>query len=355
MSHRIVIWGPGQVGRSVLRSALTDPAYEVLAVKARRERPDGIRGIPVVTTTDAVIELEPDCVVLTPAAMTIFSGLDDDVMRLLDAGINVVATAAYHSPSAVNVFSAQRATATQLIEAAERGGSTLHGTGVHPTFMVERVILTLAQAMEEVDHIRFIEAANFSKAPDTMWGGLGALGMGKPLDEVNSDHLVAMGGDIYYGDVIVNVATELFDAAPGDVRVERSFRGIPVDHDVMIGSTEIAAGTAGAVHLIHRGYIGDHHFFTNEECWYLGGAVTYRGDDLPFGGFKGDASYTAEITGEPTPMRLQLEYDPVDGGPDPITTGSVRAVLAAIPAVIEAEPGILVDDSRPHYRHHQPR
>lgn len=354
MPHRIVIWGPGQVGRSVLRSALSDPSFEVLAIKARRERPDGIRGVPVVTTTDAVIELEPDCVVLTPAAITIYKGLDDDVMALLDAGINVVSTTAYHSPSAVNFMSSKRATATQLIDAAERGGATLHGTGVHPTFMVERVIMTLAQAMHEVEHIRFVEAANFSGAPDTMWGGLGALGLGKPLDEVGPDHPVAMGGDIYYGDVIVNVAEALFDAAPDDVRVERSYRGVPTDRDVMIGSTEIAAGTAGAVHLVHRGYLGDHHFFTNEECWYLGDAVTYRGDDLPFGGFKGDASYTAEITGSPTPMRLQIEFDPTTGGPDPITTGSVRAVLAAIPAVIEAEPGILVDDVRPHYRHHVP-
>lgn len=354
MSHRIVIWGPGQVGRAVLRSALTDPNLEVLAVKARRERPDGMRGVPVVTTTEAVLQLEPDCVVLTPAAVTIYKGLDDDVITLLEAGINVVSTTAYHSPSAINFLSPRRATVSDLIRAAERGGATLHGTGVHPTFMVERLVLTMAQMLEQVDHIRFVEAADFSGAPDTMWGGLGALGLGRPLDEVASDHPVARGGDLYYGDVIVNVAAALWDAAPSEVRIERSYRGVPAEHDVSVAGSEIAAGTAGAVHLVHRGYLGDHHFFTNEECWYLRDACTFRGEDLPFGGFRTGASYTAEITGRPTPMRTQIEFDPMSGGPDPITTGSVRAVLAAIPAVIDADPGILVDDVRPRYRHHIP-
>ena len=76
---------------------------------------------------------------------------------------------------------------------------------------------------------------------------------------------------------------------------------------------------------------------------------------LPFGGFRTGASYTAEITGRPAPVRTQIEFDPTTSGTDPITNGSVRAVLAAIPAVCAADPGLLVDDARPRYRHHHPR
>ena len=49
-------------------------------------------------------------------------------------------------------------------------------------------------------------------------------------------------------------------------------------------------------------------------------------------------------------MRTQLEFGIGSGHTNPITTASVRAVLDAIPAVVAAEPGILVDDVGPHYR-----
>lgn len=350
MTHRIAIWGPGHVGRAIVRAAHADPNFEVVIVKGRREKERPDLGVPVTTSKQEVLDLGLDCVVVTPAASAIFRGLDDDVIDLLESGTNVVSTAAYHSPWMSNWASADRAGAARLLEACRRGSTTLHGTGVHPSFMVERLVLTLCQAFDEVRHIRFVEAADFQGAPGDMWGGLAALGFGVEVDDLTAGHPIAMGGDLYYGDVIGNVAHELYGADFTDVRVERSFRGIPCEADVLIGGDTIRAGTAGAVHLVHRGYLDDHHFFTNEECWYLGDACTFRGDDLPFGGFTTAASYTIEISGDPADARTQIQFEPRSRGADPITTGSVRAVLAAIPAVCASEPGILFDDVRPHYR-----
>ena len=236
------------------------------------------------------------------------------------------------------------------MDACRRGNATLHGTGVHPTFMVERLALTMCQLMDEVRHVRFVEAADFSGAPDDMWGGFSALGLGLDVREITDTHPVAMGGDIYYGDVIGNVAHALYGAAATDVRVERSFRGVPCERDVIVGNTTVRAGTAGAVHLVHRGCLGDRHFFTNEECWYLREACECRGEDLPCGNVRKGASYTIEIDGDPANLRSQIELAPSGGGTDPITNGSVRALLAAIPAACEADQGILFDDVTPHYR-----
>jgi 2,4-diaminopentanoate dehydrogenase len=126
---------------------------------------------------------------------------------------------------------------------------------------------------------------------------------------------------------------------------------LPARHDATVGSTIIKAGTAAAIHLTHRGYIGDHHFFTNEECWYLAPELVYRGDDLPFGGFTSNICYTLVLSGDPADLRAQIEFGFTDAHTNPITNASVRAVLNAIPAVCDAEPGILVDDPNPHYRH----
>lgn len=350
MGYRVGVWGPGHVGRAVIRAVQADPAFDLEIVKARRDKERPFTGVAVTTSKDDVLALGLDCVVVTPAAVAVFKGLDDDVIDLLESGTNVVSTAAYHNPWMPNWAAGNRASAERLLEACRAGGTTLHGTGVHPSFMVERLVLTLCQAVDTVRHVRFVEAANFQGAPGDMWGGLAAMGFGVELDRLTADHPVAMGGDLYYGDVIGNVARELFGADPSEVRLERSFRGVPAASDVPVGNETIRAGTAGAVHLVHRGYLGDDHFFTNEECWYLRDACTFRGDDLPFGGFGTDAGYTIEITGDPADVRTQIEFGPTRRGTDPITTGSVRAVLAAIPAVCRAEPGILFDDVSPHYR-----
>ena len=109
MPYRIAVWGPGHVGRSVIRAAKAHPDFEVVIVKARRDpdRPDF--GVPVTTSKDEVLALDLDCVVVTPAAAAIFKGLDDDVIALLKSGKSVVSTAAYHNPWMPNWASSGRA------------------------------------------------------------------------------------------------------------------------------------------------------------------------------------------------------------------------------------------------------
>lgn len=397
-------------------------------------------GVRATTSKAEILALDADCVIVTPQPRAIVEGLDDDVIDLLESGKNVVTSAAYHNVSMPNwMVSAQtptallreiaatggiasnrnealalranrwlmqaahsrplrrlapplldlalaplmqrifplRASAARLQAACRKGGVSLHGTGVHPTFMAERVGMTLARTLEEVSHMRFVEAADFSYSPDGMWGGLHALGFGRPLHELDESFLIAKAGDFYYGDVIGNAAHLLYGVDNSKVRVERSFRGIAADHDFHVGSTRIRRGTAAALHMTHKGYIGDHHFFTNEECWYLGPDREYRGDALPFGGFTTPVSYTIEITGKPSTLRMQLgmagtgEMAAMMSSPrnatatlrsesgqearrrgltNPITNATAMAILDAVGPVCAAAPGVVIDDMRPAWR-----
>lgn len=358
---RIVVWGPGEVGGAVIRAAAANPNFELVGAKVHHRKKHGRDlgelariaplGVTATDDLDDILALDADCVVVTPAPAAVLSGLDNDVIALLESGKNVVATAAYHNVSMPNWLTPFRKAPEQLLAACLAGGTTLHGTGVHPTFIVERLAMTMVKALSSVRHVRSVEAVDFSRAPDSMWGGLSALGFGSELDALSPQSQVARGGDIYYGDLTGNVAHALFGATNTDVRVETSLRGIPADRDATVGNTVIKTGTAAALHLTHRGYLDDHHFFTNEECWYLGSEVIYRGDDLPFGGFNSEICYTLVISGEPADLRAQLEFGLAIGHTNPITTASVRAILDAVPAVCAAEPGILIDDVGPHYRH----
>src|SRR6195952_194483 len=364
-------------------------------------------GVTATTSKQEILALDADCVIVAPQFTAALEGLDDDVIDILESGKSVVTTAAYHNvtlpnwhnsartpterlrvisrlgaarnaserrqlaairaltaapaldwltnPILASVADKQvpaRATPERLLPGWRRGNSSLHGAGVHPTFMVARLMMRMCAALDSVSHVRFVEALDFSYAPDGMWGGLDVLGFGRDLAEIDDEFLLAKAGDFYYGDLTGNVGHTLFGVGSDEVRIERSLRAIPAKHDFHVGSTTIRKGTAAVMHMSHRGYRSDgHHFFTNEECWFLGRDHRFHGDAIPFDELPDTGGYSFEITGEPATIRGQLSYD---GDPEttanPITAASVRMLLDAIPRLCTGEPGIVIDDSTPKYR-----
>jgi hypothetical protein len=447
---RIVIWGPGEVGGAVARAAFSRKDIEVVGAKVFSPHKHGRDlgelvgtapiGVKATLSTDEILALKPDCIVMAPHPRAIAEGLDQDVMLLLNSGINVITSAAYHNVSQKNWnASAQspaallrevsntrgiarnrresfalsllnagvsfmdsapttrvvtplvnkilkpalrkyiRATPSAIQSACEVGNASLHGTGVHPTLMAERVAMSLAALVEDVRHVRFIEACDFSYTPDGMWGGLNVLGFGRPVDEIDRKFVIARVGDLYYGDVIGNVAHILYGLSNDQVRVERSFRALPAERDFKVGSTVIRKGTAAALHMVHKGYVGENHFFTNEECWYLGPERVFRGDHLPFGNFKTPISYTVEVASAVQKASMQLsmagtgrinelmndataanatadqrcatgQQVRAEGLTNPITNATAMAVLDAIVPICDIEAGVVIDDVRPGYR-----
>jgi 2,4-diaminopentanoate dehydrogenase len=369
----------------------------------------GIGPIGVIATNSKqeILALDADCVIVAPQFTAVLEGLDDDVIDILESGKSVVTTAAYHNVSLPNWHNSARtpterlraisrlgaarnaserrqlaairaltaapaldwltnpilasiadkqvparATPDRLLQACRRGDSSLHGAGVHPTFMVERLMMRMCAALDSVSHVRFVEALDFSYAPDGMWGGLDVLGFGRDVADIDGEFLLAKAGDFYYGDLTGNVGHSLFGVGSDDVRIERTLRAIPAKHDFQVGSTTIRKGTAAVLHMTHRGYRGDgHHFFTNEESWFLGVDHKFHGDAIPFAELPDTGGYSFEITGEPATIRGQLSYD---GDPEtaanPITAASVRMLLDAIPGLCTGEAGIVIDDSTPKYR-----
>lgn len=414
---RLVIWGPGEVGGSTLRAAHADPRFEIVGVKvfsphkAGRDAGEvvGIDPIGVTTTTskEEILALDADCVIVTPLPRTIMSGLDDDVVDLLESGKSVVTTAAYHNvaqrnwlnsattPSArlrtlagikgaaqsraeevqlavgrlltavpaldvltdpilrkaVDTVSPPRATPQRLIDACRRGNSVLHGTGVHPTYMVERQVAQLARLVPDVQHIRFLEAIDFGLAQEGMWGGLRMWGFGEDPSEIDSESLLAYAGDFYYRDLVSNVGHEIFGLDPEDIRFERSLRGIPARSDIHVGGIDVRAGQVGALHLRHSGYLPDGRcFFTNEECWYLTPEnATYGDEGLPYDTMPRHGGHAYEIRGANSRLSGQISGTLRSVSDNAVTGASVQVMLAAVEAVCTSEPGILIDEAIPSY------
>ena len=136
-------------------------------------------GIVATNDADALIALEPDCVVYAASGPERDAGAVPDYVKLLDAGINVVSTTStsliypptYYSPD-------WRA---QLEAAAEAGGASFYGSGIFPGFGSDQLALLLATQSKKITCIKATEIALNDHYPvaDIMMNG---LGFGHPLD-----------------------------------------------------------------------------------------------------------------------------------------------------------------------------
>jgi 2,4-diaminopentanoate dehydrogenase len=354
--YRVIVWGPGHIGAAALRELIQRPEFEVVGVKVYSDSKHGVDagtlvglepiGIPATTRRDDILALDADCVVFTPRPLDAEAN-DRDAIDILRSGKNVVTTWNYHYPPMRGGGLGDR-----LEEACRAGGVTVHGTGVHPSFMVERLVITLTGLLLDVEHLRFVEAVDVSGA----LAGMGTeivtgVGFGRDPAAFGPDDIGTLLAGPYYRDVIGYVGKKLFGADPDEIRIEHEFTGAPAACDMDLGWLRITKGTAATISHVHRGFIGDHHFFTNEEHWYLGPDERYLGTGkVPFGGFEGSSNYIVEIDGRPGRISLQMDMEATVPGDTPVITWcSVVPLIQAIIPVCHAEPGVLHPDARPHF------
>jgi 4-hydroxy-tetrahydrodipicolinate reductase len=357
--HRLIFWGPGHIGGAVLREVLQQHAdeYEVVGARVYSPAKDGRDigelvglepiGVAATTDADAILALEADCVVYTPQPLDP-PQVTADAIALLRSGKNVVTTTTFHFPLLQGTEYVER-----VQEACRAGEATVHGTGVHPNFMVERLVMTLTGLFTDVRHIRLVEACESSKALAEMAPEfLAVIGFGQPLEQITPAGLGAMLVNPYYHGVIAYTANALYGAEPGDVRFEHEHFALPADRDYAFPNVTIAEGTAMTLVHVHRGYLGDHHFFTNEEYYYVGEEHRTVGPQgPPFGPYRGDSNYVVEVQGEPNSLSLQLDFEATRDDEVPVVTYlSVVPLLQSIRTTIDAEPGILHSQVEPHFR-----
>ena len=134
MTTRVVQWTTGNVGQRSVRAVVAHPDLELVgcyawsADKVGRDVGElcGIDPVGVAATddVDALLALRPDCVVYNPMWPDV-----DELVRILEAGVNVVSTAAFINGRGLG------ADRDRIVDACERGGSSMFGTGISPGFV----------------------------------------------------------------------------------------------------------------------------------------------------------------------------------------------------------------------------
>ncbi len=131
--YRVVQWTTGNVGKSSVEAIAKNPNYDLIGLyawskdKVGKDAGElvGIDPLGVMATNDvdALLALKPDVVVYNPMWIDV-----DELVRILEAGVNVVASASFITGDNLGDGKAK------LEEACMRGGSTLFGSGVSPGF-----------------------------------------------------------------------------------------------------------------------------------------------------------------------------------------------------------------------------
>lgn len=332
---RVIQWATGSMGKTCLRAVLDDPRFELVGLFvynpakvgadageiARR----GATGVGATDDIEAILALDADVVLHCPMLPSPYDGHDRDVKRLLESGKNVISINNYFRPSALGA-----AYAADLEISAQRGGATLAGVGVNPGWIGEKVAAAVASVSLRLDAIRVGEVVDCSGIPNAAYV-FGALGMGADPASVDlKDGPLARTFTAMYAQTVTALAQKLGIALDG---VEADHAVTMADRDLDVRAGVVRAGTVAATTWRVHGMVGGDRRITHDVNWVM---------DMSLPAFAGKPHWEIELTGRPG---LRLSMDLVETPEEGVRTKPEQyavagAVLAAIPQVVAAQPGL---------------
>ena len=332
--RRVVQWTTGNIARQAVRGVLARPDLELVGVyaysaaKVGRDVAElcGLEapvGVLATDDIDALLALEPDCVVYTPLHADV-----DELVRLLGAGVNVVTTAELLTGRSLDAD--QRA---RIESACVEGGATFFGTGMNPGW-TELLAGVAAGIGVGVRHVRVSESVDVSLfAGDPNFDH---FGWGRPAGD--PDHAADVEVAARTFGEGADVMARILHVDEPELVCSVGFAHATTDLD--LPGRPIAAGTVAGIDLRWEVLAGGvpvaelHSRFVMTDQLDTGWTVEH--------------GYKVEVDGDPrVVLRLEIWPDLDDLGD--LTVDEMHAIgmrisatpaVNAIPAVCMAPPGI---------------
>ncbi len=341
MSYRIIVWGTGFVGKSVLRDLLDHPNYEIAAVIVNAADKDGKDlgeilggediGIRATRDSAAALALEADAVAyFGPNAMHAAVNIEN-LSAALRAGKNVVDTS-------MGVFHNPKLTPKELLEpveaACKEGGTTFFSGGIDPGFANDLFPMTLLGLCGRVDSVRTTEYIDAGSYPDQE--SLKMMGLMQPTDQPAL--LEQMPGIMtgIWGGPLYMIAEAL------GVQIDETrevYRRWPAPEAIDFPLGRLEAGDCAAHRIELQGIIdGEPRIFID----HLHRMYPEAAPDWPRPQLDPVHANRIEIEGSPRVIQETVLVDEHSGdgnGGGCLSTG-MRAINA-IPAVCAAAPGVI--------------
>jgi hypothetical protein len=337
--YRVVQWTTGNVGKSSVAAIAHNPTLELVGCyawskdKVGRDAGElaGIEplGITATNDVDALLALKPDVVVYNPMWIDV-----DELVRILSAGANVVATASFITGHN------QGEGRDKIAEACRRGGSTMFGSGISPGYINLLTVLA-ASICDRVDKVTVNEAADttFYDSPATEK----PVGFGQPIDQPDLQTMTAQGTGVF-GEAVRFIGDAL-GVELDEVRCDAEYAQTTEDLD--LGSWTIPAGCVAGVYASWKGMLGGKTIVEINVRWRKG--QTLEPD------WKIDQDgWVLQVDGRPTVKNVVSFLPPPDFEATTLEEFMVLGhimtampVINAIPAVVAAAPGIVTYNDLP--------
>jgi hypothetical protein len=329
---RVVQWTTGNVGRRSVLAVLANPELELVGCYAWSADKVGqdvgelcgttAAGVAATNDIDALLALKPDCVVYNPKWPNI-----SDLVQILESGVNVVTTAAFITGDALG---ADRA---RIVDACERGRSSIFGSGMNPG-LANLLGIVSAGLCDRIDSITITESVDSTgyDSPDTEL----LVGFARPIDDPQLTAMTAAGTAVF-GDAVRLVADAL-GLELDSVRCVAEYARTTEDLD--LGSWSIAAGCVAGVAVSWQGVLAGRAVVSLNARWRKGAHLEPD--------WKVEHGYLVDIQGQPC-VRTKLEIYPAadfkaSSFKDYMVLGMIMTALPAInaiPQVCAAPPGIV--------------
>jgi 2,4-diaminopentanoate dehydrogenase len=338
MTIKVVQWTTGNVGKRSVRAVTALDHLELVGCYAWSEDKVGVDvgelcgmeplGLAATNDVDALLAGRPDVVLYNPMWPS-----TDEVVRILEAGVNVVSTAAFVNG---NRDPAGRA---RIEAACERGGSTMFGTGISPGF-VDQVAVVVAGICDRIDKVVVAEASDTTlyDSPATEI----PCGFGRPIDDPELPGMAAQGTAVF-GEAVAMVADAL-GVELDEIVCEEEYA--KATEDVVMDSWTIAADHVAGVYAAWQGKVDGRVVVELNVRWRKGQALEPN--------WEIQEGHVITIEGRPT-VTCTLGYLPppdfeATTFADFMVLGMIMTAMPAvnaIPHVVAAPPGIVTYNDLP--------
>lgn len=342
MTHRVVQFSTGHAGRPSLRQIIDSPLLELVGVHAHSPSKVGRdaaelcgvtepTGIVATDNIDELLAARPDVVVYMSQGETRPDQAVADMVRFLEAGVNVVGTSLIWL---VNPATADEWMREPLQAACERGASTLYINGIDPGFVGDTLPLAALTLVQTATKVHVQEIFDYSTYADPEFTGV-VFGFGNAPDD--DPPMLFLPGAVAsgWGASISLLAAEM-GIELDEIRDGHETWLATATIDCAMGHVE--PGHVAGVRFWAEGLVDGRPVIVHEHVNRLGRDAA---PDWPYPPEGRDGVHRVRIEGNPgVEINAHVGLDGIDHNEGGIVATAAR-VVNAIPAVVAAAPGMV--------------